>query len=442
MLDEGQNPHFDHLVDLTKGEINRKIFSDPDIYQWELKNIFAKCWLFLGHESMLPKRNDFFTAYMGEDPVIVTKTGDGKVHAFLNMCRHRGNRVCRGDHGNARQFTCPFHGWSFRNDGDLTSVPGHKEVYLEKLDMESHGLVKVAQLDTYKGLIFATWDKNAPPLLEYLGDMAWYLDMAVDRREGGIEFLPGNHKWQVRCNWKFPVDNFIGDSYHGPVSHGSAWQSGFEGQPRRLKGYGREGFQVSPGRGSGFGARWAENYDDVVEMALPEFQEYEKARAPETHKRLGDLRGLHMAPMHASIFPNVSMLWQAGSFRVWHPRGPLLTEAWSWCFVDTVADDAHRKMVRQHELQRHGTTGTWEQDDVDNWIQSTQASKGYAGRQFMQNLSMGVDDENATPQEIHPEFRGRVGRFQSEINQRDFYREWLKRMNDDTPPALDGANAA
>jgi 3-phenylpropionate/trans-cinnamate dioxygenase alpha subunit len=206
MLDEGQYPHFDHLIDLTKGAINRKIFSDPETYQWELKNIFAKCWLFLGHESMLPKKNDFFTAYMGEDPVIVTRTGDGDIHAFLNMCRHRGNRVCRGDRGNARQFTCPFHGWSFRNDGSLTSVPGYKEVYLEKLDLEANGLVKVAKLATYKGLIWATFDQNVPPLDEYLGDMAWYLDMAVDRLEGGIEFLPGQHKWQVKCNWKLPVD--------------------------------------------------------------------------------------------------------------------------------------------------------------------------------------------------------------------------------------------
>ena len=60
--------------------------------------------------------------------------------------------------------------------------------------------------------------------------------MALDRREGGIEFLPGVHKWRIKCNWKFPVDHFAGDSYHGPVSHGSAWESRFEGMPRRKKG--------------------------------------------------------------------------------------------------------------------------------------------------------------------------------------------------------------
>lgn len=441
MLDAPQTSHFDHLVDLTKGEINRRIFSDPEIYQRELQNIFARCWLLLGHESQLPKANDYISAYMGQDPVIVTRTGDGKINAFLNMCRHRGNRVCRADAGNARAFVCPFHGWTFRNDGVLQNVPGHKEVYKEKLDLDAHGLIPVGRIATYRGLIFATFDRNAPPLDEYLGDMAWYLDMVFDRREGGVEFLPGVHKWQIKCNWKFPVDNFIGDSYHGPVSHGSAWANGFEGMPRRKSGYGYEGFQISPGNGHGFGARWAENYDQVLEMALPEFLDYEKERAPETEARLGQLRGMHLSPMHGSIFPNMSMLWQSGNIRVWHPRGPTLTEGWSWCFVDKKASAEHRNMVRVHDLQRHGTSGTWEQDDVDNWNQSTGASLGYAARQIRQNLSMGINDEIDDPTSIHPDLRGRLGGFQSEINQRAFYGRWAQLMGEDYAPAIPGKNA-
>lgn len=223
--------HFQHLLDLHKGDLDRRIFSDPQIFEQELERIFARCWLLLGHESMLPKPNDFFTTYMGRDPVIVTRKPDGSIGCYLNMCRHRGNRVCRADSGNARAFTCPFHGWTFSNDGSLSNVPGFKEIYLERLDLQAHSLVPVAKLASYKGLLFATFDGNAPSLEDYLGDMAWYLDMMLDRREGGVEFLPGTHKWLVHTNWKFPVDNFIGDSYHGPVSHKSAWVSGFEGMP-------------------------------------------------------------------------------------------------------------------------------------------------------------------------------------------------------------------
>ena len=175
-------------------------------------------------------------------------------------------------------------------------------------------------------------------------------------------------------------------------------------------------------------------------MALPEFLDYEKQRAPETMSRLGPLRGLHLSPMHGSIFPNVSLLWQSGNIRVWHPRGPTSTEAWSWCFVDKKATPEHRNIVRVHDLQRHGTSGTWEQDDVDNWAQTTGASLGYAARQIRQNLAMGLGDEVDDPRSIHAEFRGRVGKFQSEINQRAFYGHWASLMDDAAIPAVPGRN--
>ena len=175
-------------------------------------------------------------------------------------------------------------------------------------------------------------------------------------------------------------------------------------------------------------------------MALPEFLGYEKERFPETHARLGDLRGMHLSPLHCSIFPNFSMLWQSGNMRVWHPRGVSNTEGWSWCFVDKKASQVHRDLVRIHDLQRHGTSGTWEQDDVDNWVQSTMSSRGYVGRQVKQNLSMGVNHEIDDPKSIHPDFRGRIAGFQNEINQRNLYAQW-GRMMDGESPVVPGANA-
>jgi phenylpropionate dioxygenase-like ring-hydroxylating dioxygenase large terminal subunit len=132
------------LVNIDRGLISRRIFNDPDIYQQELQTIFARCWLFLCHDSQIPRPGDFFTTTMGEDPVLVVRDGAGTVRAFLNVCRHRGNRLCRAGNGNAASFICAYHGWTYANDGCLTGVPNLREAYHGELDREQWGLVPVA----------------------------------------------------------------------------------------------------------------------------------------------------------------------------------------------------------------------------------------------------------------------------------------------------------
>jgi phenylpropionate dioxygenase-like ring-hydroxylating dioxygenase large terminal subunit len=80
------------LIDTDNGLVSRRIFIEQEIYEQELEQIFARCWLFLCHETQIPRPGDFMTTYMGEDPILVMRGSDGKVRAFLNSCRHRGNR--------------------------------------------------------------------------------------------------------------------------------------------------------------------------------------------------------------------------------------------------------------------------------------------------------------------------------------------------------------
>ena len=130
--------------------IDRRIFSAEDIYRQEQKKIFGKCWLFLAHESQLSEVGDFFTTYMGEEPVVVWRNPHGRIRVFLNSCRHRGNKLCRLDEGNAPRLTCSFHGWTYDCEGKLVGVPQLHNAYYDELDREQWGLIEVPQVQLYE----------------------------------------------------------------------------------------------------------------------------------------------------------------------------------------------------------------------------------------------------------------------------------------------------
>jgi len=160
------------LVDIDHGMISREVYTNEDIYRQELEQIFMRAWLFVGHESMVPKPGDFAASRMGAEEVLLVRDQKGKVHVYLNTCRHRGMKVCRYDQGNALVFTCPFHAWTYDTEGRLVGVGHQKEAYGADFDKSQWGLHEVAQLCNYYGSIWATWDKKAPPFEEYLGPIA------------------------------------------------------------------------------------------------------------------------------------------------------------------------------------------------------------------------------------------------------------------------------
>src|SRR5690348_16586653 len=144
-------------VDRERGTIGREIFCDAEIYAQEQERIFNRAWLFVAHESQIPKPGDYVLSRMGEESVIATRDKDGKVHVLLNSCRHRGNSVCRYDHGNTSFFTCTFHGWSYGNNGAIVALPFHDGGYAEMPKAE-WGL-KAARVTLFHGAIWATWDE-------------------------------------------------------------------------------------------------------------------------------------------------------------------------------------------------------------------------------------------------------------------------------------------
>src|SRR6185436_17789300 len=156
----------DDLVSLERGEVDRRIYSDPAIFDREMEQIFGRAWLFLCHESQIPDAGDFFASVMGRDNILVVRQKDRTILAMLNTCAHRGNAVCRAEEGNVNGFLCTYHGWSYGLDGRLLGVPCFKNFYDGELDKSQRGLAPVAQVASYKGFIFGTHDASAPSLQE------------------------------------------------------------------------------------------------------------------------------------------------------------------------------------------------------------------------------------------------------------------------------------
>ena len=423
---------FGRIVDLDAGTISREIFVNEDIYAQEQEQVFAHAWLFVGHESQVPKPGDFFVSSMGEESVILCRDREGGIHVFLNSCTHRGMKVCRYDEGNTPVFSCPYHGWSFATDGKLVGVPYFKDAYKGGLDKSQWGLIEVPQMCNYKGAIWATWNRAGPGFLEYLGDMKLYLDLLLDGRdgsEGGSEILGGVQKWTMPSNWKFAAENFAGDGYHN-ISHRSVDMVGIgpSGLGRRDDSEYKAGRRINasfPDRG----------HAAVVELMPPDtpqiatYQntadvgEYFRSVEAERRRRLDGKTNI--MGLVGTVFPNMSYLArQPRSIAVWHPRGPGMTEAWRWFLVDKDTPEEVKNVLRSYYIRYSGPGGMTEQDDMENWNYAHNASRGAIARRTPYNYQMGIGhtcDDTGLP--------GVITERISEQNARGFYTGWVSMMD-------------
>ncbi|MBM3940615.1 MAG: hypothetical protein FJ318_06950, partial [SAR202 cluster bacterium] len=341
-----------------------------------------------------------------------------------------GNRVVRADDGNAKNFLCTYHGWTFGNDGRLEYVPGEQEAYYGALNKEELGLVE-ARVDAYAGIIFACWDKKAPTLEAYIGDARWYLDTLFNRRDNGM-IAYGPQKWMEPVNWKTPVDN-CSDNYHVPISHHSSTvvRNKFLGaQLTTMAGQLKHPNQNHHVFVNGHSITFRVNETDEprpnrVNKHNREYMErYHRESMPEVERRLGHYRAHRIMLSNHSIFPHGVL-----GFRLALPRGPLMTEFWHFeVFEKDIAEEVRHVMLR-YGGGNNGASGLNEQDDIDNWRSVTEASKiPIAWRKYPALVNMGAG--HAGPHDIWP---GEVSdRYISENNQRHFYKRWQEFMNADS----------
>jgi phenylpropionate dioxygenase-like ring-hydroxylating dioxygenase large terminal subunit len=435
-------------VDLEGGWIDRRIFSDPDVYDREQELVFGRCWLFLAEDSMIPEPGDYITTAMGEDPVIVCRDNAGNVRAFLNTCSHRGNRVCLFDRGKTSTFTCSYHGWSYNLDGELTGVPFLDEAYWGQLDKSGLGLSQVPRLENLGSLWFGSWDATGKSLSEYLGDLAWYLDpLLVAEHLGGLEVVGGRSSYRAGANWKILAENNAGDHYHTLTTHGSVYKLGLRNRSQGFEGeQGRHGpfeIAITPGHGIGGIETDPALYERELSQARalgPEAVDWVEERYRRVGARLENLEAKPYSFSHGNVFPNLSFFGRGGALNgrilaLLAPRGPLETEVWQWYFVERDAP----QVVRDFTWSRQGqegqlASGLFAQDDTENWERVTESTRTRLARAKPFHLGMGMEVEGRWPGSADWDVAGMPGligpRF-SEHTQRRFYNYWYALMSGD-----------
>ena len=448
MLHNLDKPFHDY-VDEKAGLIDRVIFSDQAIYEMELERIFARAWNFMCHESQIPNKGDYFLSFIGEESVICTRDKSNTLQVFINSCRHRGNAVCRAESGNARSFLCTYHGWTFGLDGKLIGVPGYKDLYHEDLKREEWGLISAGKVASYKGFVFATMDPEAPDLEEFLGDVGRIgLDLCAERGEQVV--IEGVQKNQIGCNWKLAVDNLF-DWYHAQISHASAFMSGYaigagtaakDGADAALQerlrdqttspmlhrvllgdyGHAIAGPRLTPEfreqmrRGDGPPLTLDERWRD---------EPHAKAALGEAG---GDTRG------HPNIFPNLWIASGGTQLSLRLPKGPTCTEIWWFTLLPAHLNEEARTARMARANHTFGPAGMLEQDDGENWDQSTRATAGVVARRYPLNFAMGLGHGAPTkPADSGPNY---IDTPVNEHAQLWTYRAWADWMDADSWASL------
>jgi nitrite reductase/ring-hydroxylating ferredoxin subunit len=392
------------LVDVDKRTASLRLLSDPDVYRAEQQHLFARTWNLIAHESELAAPGDYVLRQIAGDSVIVSRGRDGDISVLLNACTHRGMQVCRAETGSADNFRCPYHGWVFGTEGSLLGAPFEREMYGTSLDKSALGLRR-ARVSLYAGLVFANWDASAPPLDEFLGDFAFYLDTMYRRSSSGLEAVGGPQRFRIEANWKIPSEQFNGaDGYHVATLHRTLVERMMPGADAAAIQAALRGllFGVDVGSRLGHGVRTVARtaamrtslttFDDSRTVDLthgvleslrddpPDGTPPELVHELRTHLSDDQLRQLATYPPNpGGMFPNVGYV--RTNIHTHNPLGAGAFEMMHWVLVEKDAPAEYKAALRRSVLLQFGTSGVIEQDDCESWPSIQRAGTGFIGAQ-------------------------------------------------------------
>jgi len=349
-----------------------RVFDDPELYRAELQRIFLGAnWQYLALADELPAPGDYKTTFLGETPIIVTRGGDGEIHAMVNRCAHRGNLVCLKARGHTDDgLTCVYHSWRYDLAGNLKSVAfrrgvGGKGGMGDGFRIEEHGLKKL-RVDQFAGLVFGTLSPEAPPLSDYLGNL---VGSHIGRVMRGKPKILGTTSQTLHNNWKLYIEN-VKDTYHASLLH--SFFTTF--RVSRLTNTGGVGIADSGAHHfsytyGGKGADQATSdaaYADI--QSMHEDYRLQDPRFLDSVDEIGD--GITIQIL--SVFPNfvLQQIHNSIALRLVLPKGPEETEL-QWIFIGFEDDDAAMTERRLQQANLVGPAGYVSMEDgaVGGFIQ-------------------------------------------------------------------------
>jgi benzoate/toluate 1,2-dioxygenase subunit alpha len=352
--------------------IKRTAFTDPELFELEMKHIFEGNWIYLAHESQIANPGDYYTTQIGRQPVMITRNRAGELNCFINACAHRGAQLARHKTGNKGTFTCPFHGWTFNNSGKLLKIKDPDNTgYPDTFNKEgSHDLTKIAKFESYRGFLFGSLNADVQSLEEYLGESRKIIDMIVDQSPEGLEVLRGSSTYYFEGNWKVQAENGA-DGYHVTATH---WNYAATQAARKDREAGNDQIKAMSAGGwakKGGGSYSFENghlllwtrWDNPEDRPLYPVREQlaERVGANQAEWMINNSRNL-------CLYPNVYLMDQFSSqIRVIRPLSVDRTEVTIYCIAPKgESAEARARRLRQYE-DFFNATGMATPDDLEEF---------------------------------------------------------------------------
>lgn len=417
--------------------VHRDIYSDPELFELEMKFIFERTWNFLTVESQIAKPHDYVTTWIGRTPIVVSRDAKGKICAFLNSCRHKGSTVCRFEKGNAKYHVCLYHGWAYDSSGRNVSIKQREAAdYPPVFDADNHDLIPLAKLASYKGLIFGSLSADVPPLEEHLGDLKFFIDLHMEQGPRGMEIIPGRVAYTYRGNWKMQLENGQ-DPYHVDTAHGSFMAIA----ERRRKGQGNLAAQEQDWQKRNnvqIGAyEFAQGHSSVWhEVAEPQRRAV-YASIDEIRARVGDLKADWMIKMrNAVFFPNLQIADQVVPIlRTFRPIAVDLTELRS-SVIGPIGESPALRAARLRQFEDFVNPGGYATPDDVTVFADCQTGFKATGVDYLQGYSRGIGalergaNEEAREATLHPLASVKGHRSQNtELGTHAPLREWVRLMD-------------